>query len=493
MKKLLSDVISTLPSSEYIGKEDPEILSVEMDNREVKPGSLFICVRGFTVDGHTFAPDAVKRGAAALVTEERLDVNVPQVVVKDTRRAMAIIASAFFDYPTASMNLIGITGTNGKTTTSHLIEKVLADAGVNTGLIGTMYTRFDGRVQDVKNTTPESLPLQKTFYNMKEHGVETAVMEVSSHALEMGRVRGIHYDTAVFTNLSQDHLDYHGTMEEYLHAKGLLFSQLGNGYSADRQPLAILNGDDEATRKLLVMTAAPVLTYGIDSDADIKAADVVYDERGASFTVHTPEKALPVQLNMVGKFSVYNALAAIAAVRSTGIALEQVVKSLEEVRGVSGRMEKITDPHHPFTVLVDYAHTPDSLENVLTAIRGFARGKILTVVGCGGDRDRTKRPKMAGIAEKLSDYVYLTSDNPRSEDPVQILSDMEKGLKKDHYAIISDRRKAIEAAVREAGDKDVILVAGKGHETYQIIGDKTYDFDDRAVAKEAVEALMGHE
>ncbi|TMW73122.1 UDP-N-acetylmuramoyl-L-alanyl-D-glutamate--2,6-diaminopimelate ligase [Alteribacter natronophilus] len=493
MTKQLTSLLQLLPSYEYIGQNDPEIVSVEMDNRDVKTGSLFICVRGFTVDGHTFAPDAVSRGAAAVVTEEKLEVDVPQVVVKDSRRAMALIASAFYDYPTADLDLIGITGTNGKTTTSHLIEKVLADAGRKPGLIGTMYTRFDGQVQDVKNTTPESLPLQQTFHKMKDHGVTSAVMEVSSHALEMGRVRGVHYNVAVFTNLSQDHLDYHGTMERYLHAKGLLFAQLGNGYHQGKQPLAVLNSDDEAVEELLKMTAAPVITYGIENEADIRALEPSYDEGGASFTLKTPEKTLPVRLNMVGAFSIYNALAAIAAVRPFGVPLENAVKSLEEVHGVAGRMEKVTSPDDPFTVLVDYAHTPDSLENVLSAVRDFTRGRILTVVGCGGDRDRTKRPLMAGIAERLSDYVYLTSDNPRSEDPGAILNDMKEGMKGQEYTIITDRERAILTAVQEAGEKDVILIAGKGHETYQIIGDRTFDFDDRAVAREAVKALKENE
>ncbi|MBM7095869.1 UDP-N-acetylmuramoyl-L-alanyl-D-glutamate--2,6-diaminopimelate ligase [Bacillus sp. H-16] len=485
----LQSLLECLPSYEYIGNENPDIKSVHMDSREVTKNSLFICVRGFTVDGHSFFNDAVKKGAAALIAEEQLDTDVPVIVVKDSKRAMALLANRFYGYPTMDMNLIGVTGTNGKTTTAHLIEKILTDARKTTGMIGTMYTRFAGVEHPVQNTTPESLPLQKTFSEMKEAGVDTAVMEVSSHALEMGRVHGCHYNVAVFTNLSQDHLDYHETMEKYLHAKGLLFAQLGNGYYPEQKNLAVLNADDEASKDLLKMTAAPVIQYGVNNDAEIKAVDLVFDEGGSRFTVKTPEESAPVRLNMVGKFSVYNALAAIAAVRMSGIPLKDVIASLEDISGVSGRVEKVTTDNDPFTILVDYAHTPDSLENVLETIKEFATGRVFTVVGCGGDRDRTKRPQMARVAEKLSDMVFLTSDNPRSEAPEQILEDMKAGMKNDRYSVIVDRKEAIERAVREAGSRDVILIAGKGHETYQIIAGQTFDFDDRIVAKQALEAL----
>ncbi|WP_026690000.1 UDP-N-acetylmuramoyl-L-alanyl-D-glutamate--2,6-diaminopimelate ligase [Alteribacter aurantiacus] len=485
----LKSLIECLPYYDYIGKEDPMIESVHMDSREVAQNGLFICVRGFTVDGHRFFKDAVNKGAVAIIAEERLDTEVPQILVKDSKRAMALIANRFFNYPTLNMHLIGVTGTNGKTTTAHLIEKILTDAKKETGMIGTMYTRFGGKELPVQNTTPESLPLQQTFNQMKEAGCNSVVMEVSSHALEMGRVHGCHYDVAVFTNLSQDHLDYHETMEKYLRAKGLLFAQLGNGYYPDQTTLAVLNGDDEASEELLKMTAAPVIQYAIEKDAEITAENLSFDEGGSRFVVKTPEESLPIRLNMVGKFSVYNALAAIAAVRPSGIPLSQVIKSLEEVRGVSGRIEKVTSDEDPFTVLVDYAHTPDSLENVLETINEFATGKVYTVIGCGGDRDRTKRPQMAKVADQQSDFVFLTSDNPRSEDPVQILEDMKAGMESDHYDVIVDRKEAIEKAVQRATAKDVVLIAGKGHETYQIIGEHTYDFDDRQVAKQALEAL----
>ncbi len=489
MKKSLQSLIDTLPYYQYIGEANPEISSVHMDSRDVSEHSLFICVRGFTVDGHAYAHEAVKRGAVALVAEEKLEVDVPVILVKDSKRAMALIANRFFDYPTLDMNLIGVTGTNGKTTTTHLIEKILNDANQRTGIIGTMYVRYGGEEKEVQNTTPESLPLQHTFNEMKKESVDTAVMEVSSHALEMGRVHGCHYDVAVFTNLSQDHLDYHETMEKYLHAKGLLFAQLGNGYSPKKNPLAVLNSDDPASTELLKMTAAPVIQYGIDNDSEIRAVNVKFDEGGSRFTVTTPEESIPVRLNMVGKFSVYNALAAIAAVRPSGIPLKEVIKSLEEINGVSGRVEKVTDDDSPFTVLVDYAHTPDSLENVLETINEFATGRVITVVGCGGDRDRTKRPQMARVTEEHSDYVLLTSDNPRSENPRQIITDMEEGMQGDQYTVIVDRKDAIFKAVNMASEKDVILIAGKGHETYQTIGNQTFDFDDRVIAKQAMEAL----
>ncbi|AZU61427.1 UDP-N-acetylmuramoyl-L-alanyl-D-glutamate--2,6-diaminopimelate ligase [Neobacillus mesonae] len=466
--------------------EDPEITSIENDNRKVQNGSLFICIKGYTVDGHDFASSAVKNGAAAVLAERPLDIDVPVVVVKDTNRAMAVLADAFFGQPTQQLRLIGITGTNGKTTTSHLLEKILADRGQKTGLIGTMYTKIGEKTIETKNTTPESLTLQKTFHQMVEEGVETAVMEVSSHALDLGRVHGCDYDVAVFTNLTQDHLDYHKTMEEYKRAKSLLFSQLGNSYEVGRPKFAILNADDAASAMFKRSTAAHVYTYGIEEKADLQAVNIQMTSSGTSFDLVIGQEQYRVELQLIGKFSIYNVLAALSAAVVSDVPIHEAITSIEAVKGVAGRFELVNAGQN-FTVIVDYAHTPDSLENVLKTIQHFANKKVFVVVGCGGDRDRTKRPLMAQIACRYASNPIFTSDNPRSEEPMAILKEMEAGVQGEDYIVIEDRKEAIHTAIKQAEAGDVVLIAGKGHETYQQIGNVIHDFDDRLVAREAIE------
>lgn len=465
--------------------ENPEITSIENDNRKVQKGSLFICIKGYTVDGHDFAESAVKNGAVAILAERPLDLEVPVVLVNNTTRAMAVLADAFYGQPTKSLHLIGITGTNGKTTTSHLIEKIFADAGEKTGLIGTMYTKIADKTIETKNTTPESLTLQKTFKQMVDAGVNTAVMEVSSHALDLGRVHGCDYNVAVFTNLTQDHLDYHQTMEEYKRAKSLLFAQLGNTFDLNKPKFAVLNADDPAAEMYSRSTAAHVVTYGIEQEADIKAKNIQMTPKGTVFDLEMKGVSYPIRMQLIGKFSVYNVLASITTALVSGLEIEQIIQSIESVEGVAGRFE-LVNAGQDFTVIVDYAHTPDSLENVLKTIQHFAEKRVFVIVGCGGDRDRTKRPIMAQIACKFATDPILTSDNPRSEDPVGILKDMEEGVQGENYQVIPDRRKAIFTAVSQASPGDVILIAGKGHETYQIIGKEVLDFDDRLVAREAI-------
>lgn len=473
------------PFISYVG-ENPDIISIENDNRKVKNGSLFICIKGYTVDGHRFAESAVANGAAAVLAEEELSLPVPVIVVENTKRAMAVLADAFYNQPSHKLHMIGITGTNGKTTTSHLIEKILADAGQNTGLIGTMYTKINNEVLETKNTTPESLTLQKTFNEMVKNGVQSAVMEVSSHALVEGRVHGTDFNVAVFTNLTQDHLDYHHTMDEYKRAKSLLFSQLGNTFNMDKPKFAVLNADDQASEMYLESTTAHVITYGIDRNATLKAKDIVMTAKGTEFELISPFGINKVSLQLIGKFSVYNVLASLGAAVASGIPIDKAISSIEKVKGVSGRFE-LVHAGQDFTVIVDYAHTPDSLENALKTVKQFAEGKVFVIVGCGGDRDRTKRPLMAQIACKYSERPIFTSDNPRSEDPIAILKDMEDGVAGEKYEVIVDRKAAIHHAVGQANKNDVILIAGKGHETYQIIGNQVLDFDDRLVAKEALE------
>ncbi|MBS4172422.1 UDP-N-acetylmuramoyl-L-alanyl-D-glutamate--2,6-diaminopimelate ligase [Bacillus sp. FJAT-49736] len=467
--------------------DNPEVNELVQDNRKVTTGDLFICIKGLTVDGHQFAEDAANRGAVAILAEKPLDVSIPVIVVPDTKRAMAILADYFYGQPTKQLKLIGITGTNGKTTTSHLIEQLIRDANEKSGLIGTMYMRIGDRVVETKNTTPDSLTLQSTFKQMVDEDVKTAIMEVSSHALDQGRVFGCDYDVAVFTNLTQDHLDYHHTMEDYLRAKSLLFAQLGNSYNYNNPKYAVLNIDDPAYKKIQKETAAHVVTYGIDNQtAQFAAKDIEMNSRGTSFTLVSPEGENRVHLQLIGKFSIYNVLAAISVGYVFNIPLESIIGSMEKVKGVSGRFE-LVNAGQAFPIIVDYAHTPDSLENVLKTVQQFAKKRIFVVVGCGGDRDKTKRPIMAQIACKYATDAIFTSDNPRSEDPEAILQDMEAGVKDQKYVKMVDRKKAIHYAVQHAGDGDVVLIAGKGHETYQIIGDKINNFDDRLVASEAVQ------
>lgn len=481
----LNELIEELLVYKKINNGNPDIQSIDMDSREACNGSLFVCIEGYTVDGHNFVQQAVEAGAVAILAEKEVDTNVPVILVKDTKRAMAIIANRFYGEPTKKMNLIGVTGTNGKTTVTHLIEKVLSDIGQRTGLIGTMYLKIGEQTKEVKNTTPESLALQKAFYEMIEEKVDTAIMEVSSHALHLGRVRGCDFDIAVFTNLTQDHLDYHKTMDAYQQAKGLLFAQLGNTYDINHRKIAILNADDQASAEYEKMTSAQVITYGIDASCDYKAKDIEISGQGTSFILTTPTEEVSINLKLIGKFSVYNVLAAIAACHVQGISLEAIKNSLEQVKGVAGRFEAV-DEGQPYSVIVDYAHTSDSLENVLTTVKEFAKGEITVVVGCGGDRDKTKRPIMAEVATKYADHAVFTSDNPRSEDPGTILKDMEAGVKGKQYESIIDRKEAIFHAINKARPGDVVVIAGKGHETYQIVGVDVFEFDDRKVAREAI-------
>lgn len=469
--------------------ENPTITSIETDSRKVTEGSLFVCIKGYSADRHDFIDQAVESGACAIVADHPVEAPVPVVVVPNTNRAAAYLADAFYGQPSHELHLIGVTGTNGKTTTTHLIEKIFADDNRKTGLIGTIGITLAGEKMELHAeapTTPDTITLQKGFSQMVEAGAEAAVMEVSSHALDMGRVHGCDFNVGVFTNLSQDHLEYHPTMEHYFQAKSLLFSQLGNTYDRNKIKAAVINIDDERAEALQKATAVQILTYGIKKRADVHAEQVELSEKGTRFTLTTPFGKASVHLKLIGLFNVYNALAAAAAALVSGVSFEQVVRSLESSTGVPGRFE-VVDEGQPFTIIVDYAHTPDSLENVLTTVRQFAKGRIFAVVGCGGDRDRSKRPLMAQIAVKYADVPVFTSDNPRSEDPVAIIRDMEDGVKGSDFVSIPDRSEAIHHAVNKAADGDIVVIAGKGHETYQIIGDKVIDFDDRKVARHAIQ------
>lgn len=492
----IKQLLQTLtPYYNYSGQgDDIDITAIEFDSRLVVPGSLFVCLEGAQTDGHRYAEQAVQQGAVAILAQKELSVGVPTILVPDTRRALALISAVFYANPTKRLRLIGVTGTNGKTTVTHLLEQIFEREGKLTGRIGTVGMKIGHEIKDVKNTTPESAELQKAFAHMVEADCEYAFMEVSSHAIQMGRVRGCSFQGVIFTNLTQDHLDYHGTMEEYKRAKGLVFAQLGNDHDSERPKYAILNADDPASDYYREVTPVQVITYGIDQpQADVRATNIRMNSQGTIFTVESFKGKEEFKVGLLGKFNVYNLLSAIAVGLAEGLSLADMSESLARLQGVRGRMEPV-DAGQDFTVLVDYAHTPDSLENVLATVQEFAEQKIICVVGCGGDRDRTKRPIMAQISCQYADVSIFTSDNPRSENPEQILKDMVAGVEGDQaerkYTTIVDRRQAIFEAIAQANVGDVILIAGKGHETYQQIQQQRVHFDDREVALEALQKVQ---
>ncbi|MBO8142087.1 MAG: UDP-N-acetylmuramoyl-L-alanyl-D-glutamate--2,6-diaminopimelate ligase [Firmicutes bacterium] len=464
------------------------------DSREVRPGDVFVCWQGLRFDGHAFAAEAARRGAVAAVTERPVEGPPVQVVVPDGREALARLSAAFYGFPSRRLRVIGVTGTNGKTTTTHLIKAVLEAAGHRVGLIGTIRHLIGEEVLEASRTTPESLDLQRLLFHMAERGMDYAVMEVSSHAVALRRTLGTEYDVAVFTNITRDHLDFHGSFEEYVAAKAGLFSSLDPTGGKPRKA-AVLNVDDAHAGAMRAAARVPVVAYGIEGRADVKARGVRVRPEGVSYEAVTPSGPLPLQLRLTGRFNVYNSLAAVAVGWHEGVPLASIRAALERVPGVPGRLERI-DRGQAFTVLVDYAHTPDSLENVLKTCRGFASGRILLVFGCGGDRDRGKRPLMGEIAARLADLVIVTADNPRSEDPEAICRDIEAGIKRAGgpplgYRIIVERRDAIREAIRLAAPRDIVLIAGKGHETYQIFHDRTVHFDDREEAAHALKERFG--
>ena len=453
-----------------------EVRDLAYDNRLVRPGTLFFCVPGFAHDGHDFACDAVTRGAAALVVERGLELKALQVKVPSARAAMALAAAAFYGDPTARLVTVGVTGTNGKTTTAFLVRALLEAGGRQTGLLGTVKSVIGGVKHDVQRTTPEAIDLQRTFREMLDKGDRACVMEVSSHALELHRADAIHFAAAIFTNLTQDHLDFHPTMEDYFRAKRLLFER-------DEPPAsAIVNVDDPYGARLAADLDQPI-TFALHIPADYRATAVTTGLSGSTFTVESPDGALKLTSPLRGEFNVYNVLGALAAARALEVPAETCVEAIATAGQVPGRFETVDDGQ-PFAVVVDYAHTPDSLENVLKAARSLTDGRLIAVFGCGGDRDRGKRPLMGEIAKRLSDRVIVTSDNPRSEDPEAIIEEIlaGSGREVEHYV---DRREAIATAISQAGSGDVVVIAGKGHEQGQEFeGGRKLPFDDVTVAHE---------
>lgn len=494
MEKNLKQLIDLLPECQVQGAEDKMIQSIAHDSRKVVANTLFVCMIGATVDGHDYIEQAVKNGAVAVLVEK--DVVVPEGVtvirVQDMKASMQSIVPYFYDYPAQKMRLIGITGTNGKTTTSYLLRAILRNAGFKVGVIGTIQIIIEDRVLPIHNTTPDVIDLQSTLAEMVSSGIDYVVMEVSSHALAQERVVGCEFDTAVFTNVTQDHLDYHKTFENYIAAKAKLFSSLVQKENVKTNKNAIINIDDEASKAMLANTKCNVLSYGVHHDADIKAIDINVLASGANFTATGEFGSIPLKLKITGVFNVYNVMGAIGAALAENISKETIQATLESFTSVPGRFE-LVDEGQPFSVIVDYAHTPDGLENILKTARQIAVNRIITVFGCGGDRDRTKRPIMGRIATELSDVIIATSDNPRTEDPEFILSQVEAGvlevLGDKQHEKITDRKTAIHRAIEMAKAGDIVIIAGKGHEDYQILKDKTIHFDDKEVAREAIRGL----
>ncbi len=460
-----------------------DVTDLAFDAGRVEPGTLFFCVRGFTADGHDFAADAVAHGAVALVVERELDLPVPQLVVGNARLAMGQAADVFFGTPTRELQIVGVTGTNGKTTTSFLLYSILAAAGRRPGLLGTVESRIGGERRAVQRTTPEAIDLQRTFREMLDAGDRSCALEASSHASTLKRLVGVRFAALVFTNLSQDHLDFHGTMADYFDAKRRLFVEPGP--DGVRAPAAVNVGDEHGRRLAdeLRSLGGELVTFGLTDTADVNASELEISRSGSEFEA----AGLSIRTRLRGRFNVENILGAIAAARLLELDDDAIRRGIEHLQGVPGRFEPV-DEGQPFAVLVDYAHTPEALENVLVEARGLADGRLVCVFGCGGDRDREKRPLMGAVATRLADAVTITSDNPRSEDPLAIIEEIAAGAGTT-AAVEPDRARAIERALAEAGDGDVVVIAGKGHEPGQEISGRTIPFDDRQVARDALRRL----
>ena len=472
------------------------VRAVTCDSRHVVSGSLFVAITGTVFDGHEFIASAVERGAAAIVYEnetcaDRIPQGVAAVRVADTRRAAAIIADRFWDHPSGDLTLVGVTGTNGKTTTVHFVESIFNVAGYHAGMIGTLGRRVQSDTVSADRTTPDSMELQELLAHMRDAQVTHAAMEVSSHALDLDRTWGCTFAGAVFTNLTVDHLDWHGDLESYRRSKTRLFTDYADLARPEREMIGAINIDDEAGRIIAEKARCRVITYGLGKEAQIWADTVSNTASGSSFVLHWPSGSQPVRLRMVGGFNVLNALGAAACCHGLGMEMETIISGLEALTNVPGRMETV-DRGQPFAVLVDYAHTPDAVASVLQTARELNPARLLCVLGCGGDRDTSKRPVMGRLATELADMAVITSDNPRSEDPMKIIADITAGISGDNYRIEPDRHKAIEMALAEAREHDIVLICGKGHETYQEFADKRrIHFDDREVAAEILEEL-GH-
>lgn len=489
---LAKEILKDVKIKKKSGNLDIEINKLKYDSRKVEKGDLFFCIKGENFDGHDFAQKAVENGAVGLVAERELEADSQfQVVVLNSRKAMAKAAVRFYNFPSEKIKLAGITGTNGKTTTTFMIDSILKKSGKVSGLIGTVLYRIGDKVLPVIRTTPEAIDLQRVFYEMNKKGVSHAAMEVSSHALKQHRIDGTKLEVLVFTNISQDHLDYHQTMEDYVRSKFKLFLERMN------IPW-VVNIDDEYGENLYnagSKSGANVVTVGIDKDADIRARNIRISVDITDFEVTLNDSSFKIDLPLRGRFNVYNALCAIGAARIFNISIDDIKEGLESCPQIPGRFE-VVDRGQNFLVIVDYAHTPDSLEKLLKSARELVgkEGRVLSVFGCGGDRDKSKRPKMGKIGASNSDHCIITTDNPRTEDPLEIIYQAVEGIPlycKDKVEVEEDRRTAIKKAVNKARKNDIVVIAGKGHEDYQIFKDRTIHFDDREEAGITIEELLG--
>ncbi len=478
----LTDLVKTIQLINQPNLEGIVVTHVTTDSREVVPGTLFVAIKGYTVDGHEYAAQAVARGAVAVVSERPLDLSVPNLIVRDSSRSIGLLASAFYAYPSEQMRLFGITGTNGKTTTTTILRDVLDVLGHSTGLIGTVEVRINDKIVPSKNTTPQSSELQQLLAQMRDEGVTDVMMEVSSHGLELGRVIGTDFDIVGFTNLTHDHLDFHGTFENYARAKGLLFAQLGQ--MASRGKVAVLNADDAQTPLYETMTGAKVITYGIDAQADLMATDIEQTLSQTSFTLNYQGAKLPVTVQFIGRFNVYNLLLATGCLLAAGYSLERIAKALEMIHPAKGRMQRLDVPG--YNVYADYAHTPDGIEQCLKSLVGVPKEKIIFLFVTGGNRDVTKRPAMGEMASSYAGTVIITTDDPRFEAYESITKGIAAGMTHDNFVEIGDREEAVRYAARLAKPDNIIVLAGKGHEKYQIIGNEKLPLDEEAIVRATI-------
>ena len=479
----LRDLLEGIPVLSATADLELEIPNVSYDSRATRPGDLFVAMRGFATDGHAFIGKAAAAGAAVVVCEEPpADGAVPYVQVENSRRSLAVIGANFFGHPARSMTMAAVTGTNGKTSTTYLLKAILEqEAGAKVGLIGTNQNMIGAEVIPTERTTPESFELQRLFAQMRDAGCTHVVMEVSSHALALDRVYGVEYAVGVFTNLTQDHLDFHKTMEAYCDAKAILFRHCAVG---------VVNADDPWTGRLLADATCRRFSYAVKAPADLRAENVVLKAEGISFDAVTNTERVPISVGIPGGFMVYNTLDVLGAALALGIPLEKSADALSRVPHVKGRVEVVPTPGKDYTILIDYAHSPDGLQNVLTAVKGFAKGRTVALFGCGGDRDKTKRPKMGKIAADIADFVVVTSDNPRTEKPGDIIADILPGLEGSDtpHVVIEDRVEAIHWIMDHAQPGDVIALCGKGHETYQEINHVKHHMDEREIVAEYLAA-----
>ena len=469
----LEKILEAVPVLELHADPEMEISGLCCDSRKAEQGSLFVAVSGFASDGNRFIPAARARGAAAVVTAKRPEEEIPYILVESDRLALALISGNYFGQPSRKMTMIGITGTNGKTSSTLLLKQVLTQClGAKVGLIGTMENHIGDTVIPTERTTPESFELQALFARMLEAGCTHVVMEVSSHAISLERIGGIHYDVAAFTNLTEDHLDFHKTMDAYCDAKAELFRRCGR---------AVINQDDAYAPRMLAAAGCPVLTTSAHEKAGLYARNIALHADSIQFTAVSGEEQAEVFVPIPGRFTVYNTLTVLGIAKSLGISLQSAADALKTVSGVKGRIEVVPTPGMPYCVLIDYAHSPDGLENVLKSVRDFCKGRIISVFGCGGDRDPMKRPIMGKIGVERADFAIITSDNPRTEDPMAIIRDILEGVSPElgAYTVIEDRRKAIRYAMDIAKKDDIIVLAGKGHETYQEINGVKHHLDER--------------